>query len=124
MGKANDRTIQQQAKPGHDYDLRVRHTFFAARRNIGGRVVMIEIAGKAELDTQNFTRTLESGEARELGLEVARIGKERYRMYGAPTVTPSDGTELKRSIACPKMRRRRVVEVDHHRRDGGAPATQ
>lgn len=73
--------------------------------------MLLEIAEEAGLDTQSFARALESGEARETVLEEARIGKERYRVRGTPTVMLSDCTKLKHPITFPKLRERRVVGI-------------
>ena len=103
--------FQQGEAAGYDYDLRVRRAFFAESRNIGRREVLLEIAGEAGLDLSAFTRTLDSGAARDAVLAEARLGHERYGVRGTPTVMLDDGTKLRHPIAFPRMRQRTVVGV-------------
>lgn len=103
--------FQQGEAAGYDYDLRVRRAFFAESRNIGRREVLLAIAGEAGLDLPLFTRTLDSGAAREAVLAEARLGRERYAVRGTPTVMLEDATKLRHPIAFPRMRQRQVVGV-------------
>jgi predicted DsbA family dithiol-disulfide isomerase len=102
---------QQGEVQGYDYDLRVRRAFFAESRNIGRREVLLEIAQEAGLDLSHFTRTLESGEAHAAVLQECRMGQERYRVRGTPTLMLADGKRLRPPIAFPSMRERKVVGV-------------
>lgn len=103
--------FQQGEEAGYDYDLRVRRAFFAEGRNIGRREVLLEVAEETDLDMPGFTRALESGKARDAVLEECRLGKERYRVRGTPTVMLADGARLRHPIAFPTIRERKVVGV-------------
>jgi predicted DsbA family dithiol-disulfide isomerase len=94
-----------------NYDLRVRHAFFAEGRNIGRWEVLREIAEEVGLDRQRFDQDAASGEARPAVVEVARLGRERYRVRGTPTLMLADGTKLRHPIAYPHMEERKVVRV-------------
>jgi protein-disulfide isomerase-like protein with CxxC motif len=89
----------------------VRHAFFAQGRNIGSWDVLREIAAEAGLDRQRFDQDVAGGEARAAVVEEARIGRERYRVRGTPTLMLADGTKLRHPIAYPKMEERKVVGV-------------
>ena len=93
------------------YDLRVRHAFFAEGRNIGRWDVLREIAEEAGLDRQRFDQDVAGGAARAAVKEEARLGRERYRVRGTPTLMLADGTKLRHPIAYPRMEDRRVVGV-------------
>ncbi len=103
--------FRQSEEEGHDYDLRVRRAFFAEGRNIGRREVLLEIAEEAGLDLRRFEHAFRSGEAREAVLEEGRLGKERYRVRGTPTLMLSDGKRLRAPIAFPTIKERRVVTI-------------
>ncbi len=105
--------FQQGEMVGFDYDLRVRRAFFAEGRNIGRREVLMDIAREAGLEMSHFARTLESGAAHVAVLEESRLGRERYRVRGTPTLMLSDGTRLRHPIAFPVMRDRKVVGVNN-----------
>jgi predicted DsbA family dithiol-disulfide isomerase len=94
-----------------NYDLRVRHAFFAEGRNIGRWEVLREIAEEVGLDRQRFDQDAASGEARPAVVEEARLGRERYRVRGTPTLMLADGTKLRHPIAYPHMEERKVVRV-------------
>jgi predicted DsbA family dithiol-disulfide isomerase len=94
-----------------DYDLRIRRAFFAESRDIGRTEVLLEIAQEAGLDLGRLTQDLAHGAARAAILEDARLGQERYRVRGTPTLMLSDGTKLRHPIAFPQMRDARVVGV-------------
>jgi predicted DsbA family dithiol-disulfide isomerase len=94
-----------------DYDLRVRRAFFAEGRNIGRWDVLREIAEETGLDRQRFDRDVAGGEARAAVVEEARLGRERYRVRGTPTLMLADGTKLRHPIAYPQMEERIVVGV-------------
>ena len=94
-----------------NYDLRVRHAFFAEGRNIGRWEVLREIAEEVGLDRQRFDQDAASGEARPAVVEEARLGRERYRVRGTPTLMLADGTKLRHPIAYPHMEERKVVSV-------------
>ena len=49
--------------------------------------------------------------ARSAVLEDARLGQERYRVRGTPTLMLRDGTKLRHPIAFPRLRDERVVGV-------------
>jgi len=103
------------ARQGEDafanYDLRVRRAFFAEGRNIGRQDVLREIAEEVGLDGKRFERDFASGEARPAVIEEARLGRERYRVRGTPTLMLADGTKLHHPIAYPRMEERKVVGV-------------
>jgi predicted DsbA family dithiol-disulfide isomerase len=94
-----------------NYDLRVRGAFFAEGRNIGRWDVLREIAEETGLDRQQFDRDGAGGEARAAVMEEARLGRERYRVRGTPTLMLADGTKLRHPIAYPRMEDRTVVGV-------------
>jgi predicted DsbA family dithiol-disulfide isomerase len=94
-----------------DYDLRVRRAFFAQGRNIGSWAVLREIAEEAGLDRQRFDQDVAGGEARAAVMEEARLGRERYRVRGTPTLMLANGTKLRHPIAYPQMEDRKVVGV-------------
>ena len=94
-----------------DYDLRVRRAFFAEGRNIGRWDVLREIAEETGLDRQRFDRDVAAGEARAAVVEEARLGRERYRVRGTPTLMLADGTKLRHPIAYPRMEERKVIGV-------------
>jgi predicted DsbA family dithiol-disulfide isomerase len=94
-----------------EYDLRIRRAFFAESRDIGRPDVLLEIAREAGLDVDRLRRDLERGEVRSAVLEDARLGQERYRVRGTPTLMLADGTKLRHPIACPQMRGATVVGV-------------
>ncbi len=94
-----------------DYDLRVRHAFFAEGRNIGRWDVLREIAEETGLDRQRFDQDAAGGNARSAVEEDARLGRERYRVRGTPTLMLADGTKLRLPIAYPRMEERKVVGV-------------
>jgi predicted DsbA family dithiol-disulfide isomerase len=102
---------QQDEAAALDYDLRVRRAFFGESRDIGTRAVLLEIADEAGLDLARFSVAFESGEARDQILAEGRLGRERYKVRGTPTLMLPDGTKLHHPIAEPRMRRRRVVGV-------------
>ena len=93
------------------YDLRVRHAFFAQGRNIGRWDVLREIAAEVGLDRQRFDQDVAGGEARAAVVEEARLGRERYRVRGTPTLMLANGTKLRHPIAYPRMEERKVVGV-------------
>jgi predicted DsbA family dithiol-disulfide isomerase len=94
-----------------NYDLRLRRAFFAESRDIGRPEVLLEIAREAELDVDRLSRELERGEARSAVLADARLGQERYRVRGTPTIMLDDGTKLRHPIAFPQMRGAQVTGV-------------
>ena len=89
----------------------MRRAFFAEGRNIGRWDVLQAIAEETGLDRERFERDLKSGEARSAVLEEARLGRERYRVRGTPTLMLADGTKLRHPIAYPRMEDRQVVAV-------------
>jgi predicted DsbA family dithiol-disulfide isomerase len=93
------------------YDLRVRQAFFAEGRNIGRWDVLGEIAEEVGLDRQRFDQDVAGGDARAAVVEDARLGRERYRVRGTPTLMLADGTKLRHPIAYPRMEERTVVGV-------------
>ncbi len=102
----------RQGEEAHaTYDLRVRRAFFAEGRNIGRWDVLREIAEESGLDCDRFDQDAASGEARPAVVEEARLGRERYRVRGTPTLMLADGTKLRLPIAYPRMEDRKVVGV-------------
>jgi hypothetical protein len=63
------------------------------------------------LDRQRFDRDVAGGAARAAVVEDARLGRERHRVRGTPTLMLADGTKLRHPIAYPRMEERRVVGV-------------
>jgi predicted DsbA family dithiol-disulfide isomerase len=94
-----------------EFDFRVRRAFFGEGRNIGRKEVLREIAEETGLDLPRFNRDFASGEAQPAVLEEARLGHERYRVRGTPTLMLADGTRLRHPIAYPTMRDRKIVVV-------------
>jgi predicted DsbA family dithiol-disulfide isomerase len=94
-----------------DLDLRIRRAFFAEGRNIGSRDVLLELAEAAGCDVDRVTGELVSGRSRQAVLDEARLGQERYRVRGTPTLMLANGTKLRHPIAFARMREERVVGV-------------
>ncbi len=94
-----------------DYDLRIRRAFFAESRNIGRPEVLLDIAREAGLDADRLKADLATGRARGEVLEEARLGKDRFKVRGTPTMMLRDGTKLRLPLAFPQMRDDRVVGV-------------
>ena len=92
-----------------NYDLRVRSAFFAQGRNIGRWEVLRELAEEAGLDCHRFDWDVAGGEARAAVIEEARLGRERYRVQGTPTLMLANGTKLRHPIAYPRMEEQRKV---------------
>ena len=80
-------------------------------RNIGRRDVLLELAQAVGLDVQRVTGELDSGRPRQAVLDEARLGQERYRVRGTPTLMLADGTKLRHPIAFARMREERVIGV-------------
>jgi predicted DsbA family dithiol-disulfide isomerase len=93
------------------FDLRVRQAFFAESQNIGRREVLLDLAREVGLDVDSLTRELDSSQPREAVLGEARIGQERYRVRGTPTLMLADGTKLRSPIAFPQLREHRITGV-------------
>jgi hypothetical protein len=93
------------------YDLQVRRAFFAEGRNIGRWDVLRDVAAETGLDLQRFDQDIARGEARSAVIEEARLGRERYRVRGTPTLMLANGTKLRHPIAYPRMEDRRIVAV-------------
>lgn len=111
----------RQGEEAHaTYDLRVRRAFFAEGRNIGRRDVLREIAEDIGLDRERFERDFTSGEALPAVVEEARLGRERYRVRGTPTLMLADGAKLRHPIAYPRMEDRTVVAMPELPCCGGA----
>jgi predicted DsbA family dithiol-disulfide isomerase len=102
---------QQSESAFLDLDLRIRRAFFAEGLNIGRREVLLEIAKTAGLDVDRIVAELDSGTPREAVLAEARLGQERYRVRGTPTLMLSDGSKLRHPIAFARMREERIVGV-------------
>ncbi len=94
-----------------DFDLRIRRAFFAESRDIGRPDVLLEIAREAGLDVDRLRWDLEREQPRSAILEDARLGQERYRVRGTPTLMLGDGTKLRHPIAYPRMHGASVVGV-------------
>lgn len=103
--------FQQGESIGRDFDLRIRRAFFAEGRNIGQRELMLELAGEAGLDMDQFTRQFTSGEARAAVLEEGRLGYERFGVRGTPTLMLNDGTKFRHPMAYPKMQDEKIISV-------------
>ncbi len=103
--------LQQGEAAGRDFDLRIRKAFFAEGRNIGQRDVMMALAREAGLDMDRFARDFEGSPAREAVLAEGRLGKEKYRVSGTPTLMLKDGTRLDQPLAEPQMQDGKVVSV-------------
>lgn len=102
---------QQDEALALDYDLRIRHAFFAESRNIGRREVLIELAEAVGLNMAEFLRLFESGTAREAVLNEGQLGREQYRVRGTPSLMLADGTRLKPPLAFPKFVDDRIVSI-------------
>ncbi len=103
--------FQQGEAIGRDFDLRIRRAFFAEGRNIGRREVMLELAGEAGLDLDQFTRLFNSGKARTAILAEGQLGKERYHVRGTPTLMLADGVKLRHPIAYANIQQGRILSV-------------
>ncbi len=103
------------ARQGDDalatFDLAIRRAFFAEGRNIGRPEVVRAVAEESGLDMAAFDRDLASGEARPAVEAEARLGRERFRVRGTPTLMLADGTKLRHPIAYPRMENGRIVGV-------------
>lgn len=102
---------RQGEEVGKNFDLRIRRAFFGQARNIGRQSVMLELAEEAGLDLPRFERDLKSPETRHAVEEEARLGRERYKVRGTPTLMLPDGQKMRWPIAFPTMRERRIVGV-------------
>ena len=103
--------FQQGESIGRDFDLRIRRAFFAEGLNIGKREVMLDLARKANLDMDHFTRLFNSDEPRTAVLEEGRLGKEKYGVRGTPTIMLSDGTKLRHKMSYPNIKDGRIISV-------------
>ncbi len=103
--------FQQGETIGRDFDLRIRRAFFAERRNIGKREVMLDLAREANLDMDHFTRYFNNGEARAAVLEEGKLGKEKLGVRGTPTVMLSGGTKLRHKMAYPNIKDGKILSV-------------
>jgi predicted DsbA family dithiol-disulfide isomerase len=103
--------FQQGEAVGWDFDLRLRRAFFYEGRNIGRQAVVLELAREAGLDMDHFTRMLKSDKARSAVLEEGRLGKERYRVRGTPTVMLADGKKLRHQLAYPNIENGKILSV-------------
>jgi predicted DsbA family dithiol-disulfide isomerase len=102
---------QQSEAAFLDFDLRIRRAFFAEGRNIGRREVLLDLASEAGLDVDRMIADLETGRPRALVLSDARLGQDRYRVRGTPTIMLADGSKLRHPIAFARMREERVIGV-------------
>ncbi len=73
--------------------------------------MLLEIAREAGLDVDRLRWDLEREQPRSAILEDARLGQERYRVRGTPTLMLGDGTKLRHPIAYPRMQGASVVGV-------------
>ncbi len=96
----------------HDFDLRIRRAFFAEGRNIGTRDTMLDLARDAEIDLPTFEHLYDSDDSSFAIVEEGKLGKERFRVRGTPTIMLYDGTRLRLPIAFPHLRQRKIVSVD------------
>lgn len=103
--------FQQGESIGRDFDLRIRRAFFAEGLNIGKREVMLDLARKANLDMDHFTRLFNSDEPRAAVLEEGRLGKEKFGVRGTPTIMLSDGTKLRHKMSYPNIKDGRIISV-------------
>jgi putative protein-disulfide isomerase len=102
---------QQGETLGHDFDLRIRHAFFAEGRNIGRCDVMVELATEAGLDLDLFNGMFGSGEARAAVLAEGRLGKVQFGVRGTPTVMTEAGSKLRHALAYPDIQDGRILAV-------------
>ena len=102
---------QQNAAVAMDLDLRIRRAFFGESRDIGNRDVVLEIARDLDLDFSRLESDSASPEARSAVSEEAKMGRERYRVRGTPTLMLGDGTHLHAPISMPKIRDRKIVSM-------------
>lgn len=103
---------QMEPSQTHDFDLRVRHAFFAEGRNIGKRETMLELAREASLDLSRFVLLFDSDESQSSVLAEARLGKEQFHVRGTPTLMLSNGARLRLAMAFPHIRGRKIVAID------------
>ena len=94
-----------------EFDLGIRRAFFAHGRNIGRSEVLLDVARAAGLDADRMAADVESGRPREAVLTEARLGQERFRVRGTPTIMLGDGTKLRHPIAYARIRDERVTGV-------------
>ncbi len=104
--------FQQGEAIGREFDLRIRQAFFAEGRDIGSREVMGELAREAGLDMDHFNHLFDGSQPRNAVLSEGRLGKERYRVRGTPTIMTGDGTRLHHPLAYADIRDGRVLAVD------------
>lgn len=102
---------QQDEALALDYDLRIRHAFFAESRNIGRREVLIELAEAVGLNMAEFLRAFDGGTAREAVLKEGGLGREQYGVRGTPSLMLADGSRLKPPLAFPKFVGDRIVSI-------------
>lgn len=103
---------QQGEAIGHDFDLRIRRAFFAEGRNIGRRDVMRQLAAEAGLDLELFNNMFDSDVPRQAVLEEGRLGKERYRVRGTPTLMTAEAFKLRHPLAYPHIEAGHILSVD------------
>lgn len=102
---------QQDEQVGRDFDLRIRHAFFAEGRNIGKREVMFDLAREADLDMDHFTRYFNNGVARAAILAEGKLGREKFSVRGTPTLMLNNGIKMRHPIAYAKIQEDKIVSV-------------
>jgi predicted DsbA family dithiol-disulfide isomerase len=103
--------FQQGEGIGHKFDLRVRQAFFAEGRNIGRPEIILELARETGLEMEHFCRLFNSGEARAAILEEGRLGKDKYKVRGTPTVMLAGGKKLRHPLAYPSIENGKILSV-------------
>ena len=103
-----------------DLDWAIRGAFFAGSRCISMRHVLLELAEQVGLAMDRFERDFDSGQARAQVIEEARMGWERLKVAGSPTLVLPSGRQVSAAteLGLPE------VEVDEQRygRVGGFPS--
>ncbi len=103
--------FQQGEQLGWDFDLRIRSAFFNQGRNIGQPEVIVELAREANLDMDHFIRLFNSEQPHIAVLKEGRLGKEKYKVRGTPTIMLANGRKLRHPIAYPKIERGKILSV-------------
>ncbi len=77
-----------------ELDWRIRAAFFGESRCVSMRHILIELAGEAGLDVEQFSADFDSGFAKSQVVAEARRGWEVLRVDGSPTFVLPDGTQV------------------------------
>ena len=94
-----------------DLDWAIRSAFFAESRCISMRHVLLELAEQVGLAMDRFERDFDGGQTKAQVIEEARMGWERLKVAGSPTLVLPSGRQVSAAteLGLPE------VEVDEQR---------